>query len=95
MTIDAAAVRKTAKLAGLRIKEADVDRLAQELDTILGWVEQLNEVDVEGGEPMIGPISHALPMRADVVSDGFQPGQVLSNAPARAGGYFVVPKVLE
>jgi aspartyl-tRNA(Asn)/glutamyl-tRNA(Gln) amidotransferase subunit C len=69
--------------------------LQTELNTILGWIEQLNEVNVDGIEPLAGAAQMALPMRNDVVTDGGYPDQILANAPERAGRFFVVPKVLE
>jgi aspartyl-tRNA(Asn)/glutamyl-tRNA(Gln) amidotransferase subunit C len=95
MAIDAATVRKVARLARIAEPEERVEPLAAELSGILAWIEQLNEVDVEGVEPMTSAVHQALPMREDVVTDGGDPNRVLSNAPRRAGDFFVVPKVVE
>jgi aspartyl-tRNA(Asn)/glutamyl-tRNA(Gln) amidotransferase subunit C len=95
MPIDAAAVRHCAKLAGLRIDDDQIEKTAQELDAIMGFVAQLDDVDVEGVEPMIMTVQHSLPMREDVVTEGGDPNRILSNAPVRAGDYFVVPKVID
>ena len=70
-------------------------RLQGELNGILGWIEQLNEVNVDGVEPLTGAAHMALKMREDVVTDGGYPEKVLANAPDRAGDFFAVPKVVE
>jgi aspartyl-tRNA(Asn)/glutamyl-tRNA(Gln) amidotransferase subunit C len=95
MSLDAATVRRIASLARLHVEDAEVATLQTELNTILGWIEQLNEVNVDGIEPLAGAAQMALPMRNDVVTDGGYPDQILANAPERAGRFFVVPKVLE
>ena len=95
MAIDAATVRKVARLARIAEPEEKLEPLAKELSGILDWIEQLNEVDTNGVEPMTSAVRVALPMREDVVTDGGDPEKVLSNAPKRAGGFYVVPKVVE
>jgi len=95
MAIDAATVRKVARLARIAEPEEKLEPLAKELSGILNWIEQLNEVDTDGVEPMTSAVRVALPMREDVVTDGGDPEKVLSNAPKRAGGFYVVPKVVE
>jgi aspartyl-tRNA(Asn)/glutamyl-tRNA(Gln) amidotransferase subunit C len=95
MAIDAATVRKVARLARIAEPEERIEPLAKELSGILDWIEQLNEVDVEGVEPMTSAVAASLPMRDDVVTDGGNPDRVLSNAPKRVGDFFVVPKVVE
>jgi aspartyl-tRNA(Asn)/glutamyl-tRNA(Gln) amidotransferase subunit C len=95
MAIDIATVRKVAALAQIREPEARLAALAGELSGILAWIEQLNEVDTEGAEPMTSAVAVALPMREDVVTDGGSPTEILSNAPASMNGFFVVPKVVE
>ena len=95
MSLDQATVRRVAALARLHVEEADVVRLQGELNGILGWIEQLQEVDVSGVEPMAGGGANALRWRADVVTDGGKPEQILANAPDREGEYFGVPKVVE
>jgi aspartyl-tRNA(Asn)/glutamyl-tRNA(Gln) amidotransferase subunit C len=95
MTIDAATVRKVAKLANIRESEDRLDSLAQELSGIMQWIEQLNEVDTDGVEPMASAVALALPMREDVVTDEGDPAIILANAPAARGHFFVVPKVVE
>jgi len=95
MAIDAATVRKVARLARIAEPEEKLEPLARELSAILNWIEQLSEVATDGVEPMTSAVAVALPMREDVVTDGGDPGKVLSNAPKRAGDFFVVPKVVE
>jgi aspartyl-tRNA(Asn)/glutamyl-tRNA(Gln) amidotransferase subunit C len=95
MSIDAATVRKVARLASLRLGEGEAELLAAELSGILTWIEQLNEVDVEGVAPMASTEAVKLPLREDVVTDGGDPARVLANAPKADKGFFVVPKVVE
>jgi aspartyl-tRNA(Asn)/glutamyl-tRNA(Gln) amidotransferase subunit C len=96
MSLDAATIRRIASLARIHVDESEVATLQQELNGILGWIEQLNEVDVTGVEPLAGAAAgRALPMRDDVVTDGGMAERVLANAPDRAGDYFSVPKVVE
>ena len=95
MSIDAATVRRVAHLARIKESEERLEPLARELSAILGWIEQLGEVDTDGVEPMTSVVAATLPMREDVVTDGGDAGIVLSNAPAEADGFFVVPKVVE
>lgn len=95
MPLDPATVRRIARLARLRLDEAEVGRLEGELGGILAWVEQLGEVDVSAVEPMTGAVAMALKMREDVVSDGGDAEIVLGNAPERIGDFYAVPKVVE
>ena len=95
MAIYVATVRKVARLARIAEPEARLESLAQELNGIIAWIEQLNEVDTEGVEPMTSAEAVSLPLREDVVTEGGDPEKVLSNAPRRAGDFFVVPKVVE
>ena len=95
MAIDVATVRRVARLAHIREPEDRLEPLAGELNGIMGWIDQLNEVDVEGVEPMTSAVAATLPLREDVVTDGGDAGAILSNAPAKADGFFVVPKVVE
>ena len=95
MAIDAATVRKVARLARIAEPEEKLEGLAKELSGILSWIEQLNEVATDGVEPMTSAVHVALPMRDDVVTEGGDPEKVLSNAPKRAGDFYVVPKVVE
>ena len=95
MAIDAATVRKVARLARIAEPEEKLESLARELSGILNWIEQLNEVDTDGVEPMTTAVHAKLPMREDVVTDGGDPDTVLANAPKTASHFFVVPKVVE
>jgi aspartyl-tRNA(Asn)/glutamyl-tRNA(Gln) amidotransferase subunit C len=96
MSIDEKTVRKVAKLARLALPEDRVKPMAEELNGIMAWIEQLNEVDVEGVEPMTSAVEGlSLPMREDLVTAGNEPERVLKNAPKAEDGFFVVPKVVE
>jgi aspartyl-tRNA(Asn)/glutamyl-tRNA(Gln) amidotransferase subunit C len=95
MSIDTDTARKVAKLARIKVEEEELPALASEFNAILGFVEQLNEVDVEGVEPMTSVTPMRLKRRADVVTDGNQQEKILSNAPDAREGFFAVPKVVE
>ncbi len=95
MAIDAATVKKVARLARIAEPEERLEPLAKELSGILSWIEQLNEVDTNGVEPMTTAVHASLPMREDVVTEGGDPAKVLINAPKSEKGFFVVPKVVE
>jgi aspartyl-tRNA(Asn)/glutamyl-tRNA(Gln) amidotransferase subunit C len=95
MSLDHATVRRIARLARIRLEDEAVGRLAGELNGILGWIELLGEVDVQGVEPLTGGAQIALRMRADAVSDGGYREKILANAPDREGEFFAVPKVVE
>jgi aspartyl-tRNA(Asn)/glutamyl-tRNA(Gln) amidotransferase subunit C len=95
MPLDIETVRRVARLARLEESNERLPALAQELDSIMNWIEQLNEVDIEGVEPMTSAVDAVLPMRQDVVTDGGDPSKVLKNAPRSEDGFFVVPKVVE
>jgi len=95
MAIDANTVRKVAKLARIAIAEEALEPMAQELTGIMAWIEQLNEVDTQGVEPMTSCVACTLPMRDDVITDGDKRDAVLLNAPKADQGFFVVPKVVE
>ena len=95
MSIDTTTVRHIAKLARIAVSDSEAEALVPELNNILGWVEQLQEVDVEGVEPMTAVIPNKLRLRDDVVTDGGKRDDVLANAPAAEHGFFAVPKVIE
>jgi aspartyl-tRNA(Asn)/glutamyl-tRNA(Gln) amidotransferase subunit C len=95
MAIDAATVRKVARLARIAEPEERLEPLARELSGILDWIEQLAEVNTDGVEPMTTSVAMKLPLRDDVVTEGGDPARVLSNAPKTDKGFFVVPKVVE
>lgn len=95
MAIDKATVAQVAHLARIRVSEDQLESLASELSNILGWVEQLGELDTEGVAPMTSVVEMRLPQREDAVSDGNRQDAVLANAPEAKRGFFVVPKVVE
>lgn len=105
MSLDKDAVARIARLARIKVPEEELEGLAGELSGILTWIEQLNEVDTSAVEPMTSVADLSLPRRADIVNDGGIAGRILANAPggpvrldpsnADAGGFFVVPKVVE
>jgi aspartyl-tRNA(Asn)/glutamyl-tRNA(Gln) amidotransferase subunit C len=95
MSLDKATVRNVATLARIKVPDADLDHLAKELSGVLGWIEQLNEVNVDGVAPMTSVAKMKLKMRDDAVADGGDAEKVTANAPEAAHGFFVVPKVVE
>ncbi len=95
MSVDADTVRKVAKLARIAVEDHEVEPFAQELSGILNWVEQLQEVDVTGIEPMTSAVPMRLKRREDVVTDGNRRDDILINAPDAREGFFAVPKVVE
>lgn len=95
MKIDDATVRHIARLARIKVSDAEAKTLEGELTGILGWVEQLGEVDTEGVEPMTCVTEMEIHMRTDEVTDGGYPEEIVKNAPERAENFFVVPKVVE
>ena len=95
MSIDIDTARRVAKLARIRVEEADLPALAGELSGILTFMEQLNEVDVTGVEPMTSVTPMRLKRRRDEVTDGNIQSQILKNAPDAREGFFAVPKVVE
>lgn len=95
MSLDKATVARVARLARIHIPDDDLEPLAGELNHIIGWVEQLAEVDTDGVEPMTSVVDMQLPQRPDVVTEGDQADRILANAPESAEGFFVVPKVVE
>ncbi len=94
-TLDAKTVAKIAHLARIKVPEEDQAGLAQELNKILDWVEQLNEVDTDGVAPMTSVAAQVLRRREDAVSDGGYPDKVVKNATDAAEHFFSVPKVVE
>jgi len=95
MSVDAQTVRRIAHLARIAVEEDEVERLKGELNAILAFVEQLQEVNVEGVEPMTSVTPMKMKMRADVVTDGGNAEAVLQNAPASENNFYLVPKVVE
>jgi aspartyl-tRNA(Asn)/glutamyl-tRNA(Gln) amidotransferase subunit C len=95
MSVDTKQVRHIAKLARIAMSDGEVDALVPELNSIIGWVEQLSAVDTEGVEPLTAVIDQKLRLREDKVTDGDVREAVLANAPQAEHGFFAVPKVIE
>jgi aspartyl-tRNA(Asn)/glutamyl-tRNA(Gln) amidotransferase subunit C len=95
MSVDIATVKRVAHLARIAVSEEDAARMTGELNTILGFVEQLNEVDVTGVEPMTSVIPMEMKKRQDAVTDGDKAADIVANAPATDENFFLVPKVVE
>jgi aspartyl-tRNA(Asn)/glutamyl-tRNA(Gln) amidotransferase subunit C len=95
MSVNPEQVRHIAKLARIAMSEGELERLVPELNAIIGWVEQLGEVDTDGIEPLTAVIEQKLRLREDAVNDGDCRSDILANAPAAQHGFFAVPKVIE
>lgn len=93
--VSAEDVKKIARLSRLHVEADRLQPLADDLNGILGWIEQLNEVDVEGVEPMTSAVDMSAPMRKDEISDGGKRDDILKNAPKKDDGFFVVPRSVE
>jgi aspartyl-tRNA(Asn)/glutamyl-tRNA(Gln) amidotransferase subunit C len=95
MSVDANTVRKIARLARIAVSDDDVGAMVPELNNILGWIEQLGEVNTDGVAPLAAVIPNSLRLREDIVTDGDRRDEVLANAPQAEHGFFAVPKVIE
>ena len=95
MSVDIDTVKRVARLARIAVDDEEASRMTGELNAILGFVEQLNEVDVAGVEPMTSVIPTAMKMRADEVTDGSKAEDIVANAPHSGENFFLVPKVVE
>ena len=95
MPIDNQTVRKVSKLAKIKINEKEESKLIEELNNILGWVDELKKVDTEQIEPMLSVFNESMAMRKDEVSSKISDELVLKNAPESKSGFFVVPKVID
>jgi aspartyl-tRNA(Asn)/glutamyl-tRNA(Gln) amidotransferase subunit C len=95
MSVSTQQVRHIAKLARIAMSDEEIERLAPELNNILGWVEQLGEVNTDGVEPLTAVIDLKLRLRDDVVTEGNIRDEILANAPEAQHGFFAVPKVIE
>ncbi|MEM8839357.1 MAG: Asp-tRNA(Asn)/Glu-tRNA(Gln) amidotransferase subunit GatC [Pseudomonadota bacterium] len=95
MSVDTETVKRVAKLARIAIDDTQAETMKGELNQILDWVEQLNEVDVEGVEPMTSVVAQTMRMRSDGVTDGGYADKITLNAPASDDDFFAVPKVVE
>lgn len=95
MSVDAATVKRIGRLARIRVEENEVEKYQGEINAILGFVEQLGEVNVEGVEPMTSVTPMQLRRREDAVTDGGYPERIVKNAPLTEDNFFMVPKVIE
>ncbi|WP_349361295.1 Asp-tRNA(Asn)/Glu-tRNA(Gln) amidotransferase subunit GatC [Stappia sp.] len=95
MSVDIDTVKRVAHLARIKVTDEEAGKMTGELNTILAFVEQLDEVDVSGVEPMTSVVKQDMKKRADVVDDGGYPDRVVANAPASEDDFFMVPKVVE
>jgi aspartyl-tRNA(Asn)/glutamyl-tRNA(Gln) amidotransferase subunit C len=95
MSVDADTVRRIAHLARIAVDDGEIEQLRGELNGILAWVEQLQEVDVQGVAPMTSVTPMQMKKREDVVTDGNIPDDIVANAPAKDDHFFLVPKVVE
>ncbi len=95
MSVDLSTVKRVAGLARIRVDDAQAEKMTGELNTILGFVEQLNEVNVDGVEPMTSVVETTMKKRADGQSDGGYADKIVSNAPVHEDNFFTVPKVVE
>ncbi len=95
MSVDQATVKRVARLARIALTDTEAETMQGELNTILSFVELLNEVDVDGVEPMTSVVEVAIKQREDLVTDGDKATEILANAPASEDNFFMVPKVVE
>ncbi len=95
MSVDLATVKRVARLSRIALADEDAERMRDELNGILGFVAQLDEVDVAGVEPMTSVVEMKMKMRADIVTDGNKAADIVANAPLSEDGFFMVPKVVE
>ncbi|MFZ1813012.1 MAG: Asp-tRNA(Asn)/Glu-tRNA(Gln) amidotransferase subunit GatC [Rhizobiaceae bacterium] len=95
MSVDLSTVKRVARLARIAVTPEEAEKMVGELNTILGFVEQLDEVNVEGVEPMTSVVSMEMKKRADIVTDGDKADDIVANAPITEDHFFMVPKVVE
>ncbi len=95
MSVDTDTVKRVASLSRIAVSDAEAEKMTGELNVILGFVEQLNEVNIEGVEPMTSVLPMATKQRADVINDGHKPDDIVANAPVTEDHFFMVPKVVE
>ncbi len=95
MSVDIDAVKRVAKLARIAVSDEQAQKMQGELNTIIGFVSQLNEVDINGVEPMTSVVDAAMKKRVDVVNDGGKADDIIANSPASEDNFFMVPKVIE
>lgn len=95
MSVDSDTVRRIAHLSRIRLEEERIEPMREELNAILAFIEQLNEVETDGVEPMTSVVQTKMRLRKDVVNDGGKVDDILANAPVSEDGFFMVPKVVE
>ncbi len=95
MSVDTDTVKRVARLSRIALADGEAEKMTDELNTILGFVEQLNEVDIEGVEPMTSVVATDMRKRVDGVTDGSKAGDIVANAPVTEDNFFMVPKVVE
>ena len=95
MSVDLSTVKRVARLARIAVTEPEAEKMVGELNAILGFVEQLDEVNVDGVEPMTSVVAMSMKKRADIVTDGSEAADVVANAPISEDNFFMVPKVVE
>ncbi|WP_428649790.1 Asp-tRNA(Asn)/Glu-tRNA(Gln) amidotransferase subunit GatC [Roseibium sp.] len=95
MSVDTDTVKRVARLARIKVSDDDATRMTSELNAILGFVEQLDEVNIEGVEPLTSVVEQTMKKRADGVTDGNKANDITQNAPASEDNFFMVPKVVE
>ena len=95
MSVDTDTVKKVARLARIKVSEADAERMTGELNAILGFVEQLDEVNIDGVEPLTSVVEQTMKKRQDGVTDGGYAADIVANAPVSEDNFFMVPKVVE
>lgn len=95
MAVDKDTVAQIAKLARIKVDDAQQEALTEELSNILGWIDELGELDTEGVQPMTSVVEVQHSLRKDVIKDGDRQDDILKNAPESKHGYFVVPRVVE
>lgn len=95
MSVDTATVKRVARLARIAVSDSEAEKMKGELNAILGFVEQLDEVDVSGVEPMTSVVATTMKKRADEVTDGGRADDIVANAPMSDDHFFMVPKVVE
>ncbi|WP_417681391.1 Asp-tRNA(Asn)/Glu-tRNA(Gln) amidotransferase subunit GatC [Roseibium sp.] len=95
MSVDTQTVKKVARLARIKVSDADAERMTGELNAILGFVEQLDEVNIDGVEPLTSVVEQTMKKRQDGVTDGGYANDIIANAPASEDNFFMVPKVVE
>ncbi len=95
MSVDIDTVKRVANLARIAVSNSEAEKMQGELNAILGFVEQLNEVDVDGVEPMTSVVDMKMKKRVDIVTDGSKADDIVANAPESEDHFFMVPKVIE